>query len=345
MRANDLIIPTVPVSYVLLMLDIAAGYGVRRETLLDGLAITPEMLQKPDARVSLLNDYARLCIRAFKHTGEPALGYEFGLRATLTTHGILGYGLMSQARFRDMLEFAQRFGATLRMPAWQLRFYVDGDHAVMEGQEAIAHGSLRRFSCEQLVVSMYSIAQQLLPLADPAIELLFDYPEPEYHARYRDRLPRARFGTSRTQIRVPAAYLDLPLRTADQVSALLAERECARELSLLGHNRDLVNQVRAVLVNDGGGYPTLEQVAERLHTSTRTLNRQLEKRGSGFRELLAEARQRDSLRLLEDPRLTLTDIAQQLGYSSLANFARAFRGWNGTSPGEFRARSGGTHLS
>ncbi len=339
MRANDLIVPTVPVSYVLLMLDIAADHGVHRETLLDGLAITPEMLQKPDARVSLLADYARLCIRALKHTGEPALGYEFGLRSTLTTHGILGYGLMSQARFRDMLTFAQRFGATLRMPAWQLRFYEDGDHAVMEGQEAIAHGSLRRFSCEQLVVSMYSIAQQLLPVPDPEIELLFDYPEPEYHARYRDRLPRARFSTSRTQIRVPAAYLDMPLRTADQVSALLAERECERELSLLSRNRDLVNQVRAVLVNDGARYPTLEQVAERLHTSTRTLNRQLEKRGSGFRELLAEARQRDSLRLLEDPRLTLTDIAQQLGYSSLANFARAFRVWNGASPGEFRARS------
>jgi AraC-like DNA-binding protein len=237
-----------------------------------------------------------------------------------------------------MLNFAQRFGAVLRMPAWQLSFHTDEAHAVMDGKEAISHGSLRRFSCEQLVVSMFSIAQQLLPLPDPEIELLFDYPEPEYHARYRDRLPRARFSTPHTQVRVPLSYLDLPLRTADQVSALLAERECERELSLLGHNRDLVNQVRAVLINDSGGYPTLEQVAERLHISTRTLNRQLEKRGSGFRELLAEARQRDSLRLLEDPRLTLTDIAQQLGYSSLANFARAFRTWNGTSPGEFRAR-------
>ncbi|PPE74283.1 hypothetical protein C3942_09650 [Solimonas fluminis] len=338
MRANDLIIPTVPVSYVLMLLDIAADYGVRRETLLDGLNIAPELLQKPEGRISLLNEYARLCIRALKHTGEPALGYEFGLRATLTTHGILGYGLMSQPSFRHVLDFAQRFGSVLRMPAWHLRFFVQGDYTIMEGQEAVSHGSLRRFSCEQLLISVSSIARQILPVPDPQIELLFDYPEPEYHARYRDRLPKVRFSAGCTQMRVPASYLDIPLRTADQVSALLAERECARELSLLGHNRDLVNQVRAVLVNDGGGYPTLEQVAERLHTSTRTLNRQLEKRGSGFRELLAEARQRDSLTLLEDPRLTLTDIAQQLGYSSLANFARAFRAWNGTSPGEFRAR-------
>jgi AraC-like DNA-binding protein len=250
---------------------------------------------------------------------------------------MLGYGLMSQSSLRDVFRFADRFGSILRMPAWNLCFFTNETHAVMEGREAVSHGSLRRFSCEQLLISVSTILRNLLP-PNPHMELLFDYPEPEYHSRYRDRLPNVRFSTAVTQIRVPIELFDQPLKTADTVSAKLAERECERELTLLGHNRDIANQVRAVLVNAPEGYPNLESVASRLFMSARTLTRQLNERGTNFRQLLLEAQKRDSQTLLRDSRLTLTDIAYRLGYSSLANFARAFRAWNGTSPGEFRGR-------
>ncbi|ROH89660.1 AraC family transcriptional regulator [Stagnimonas aquatica] len=341
MRTNDLIVPTVPISYVLLMLDIAADLGIERERLLSGIAIPPELLLRPDGRISLLQEYATLCQRALDLTGEPGLAYEFGLRATLTTHGILGYGLMSQPSLRQVFDFAQRYASILRMPAWDMRFYTEGPYAVMEGHESISHGHLRRFSCEQLLVSVSSIARQLLP-ADAPLELWFDHPEPDYHPRFRHRLPQARFSTGLTQVRIPSQYLDIPLKMADSVSAQLAERECERELTLLGHNRDLVNQVRALLVNQPDGYPSLDAVADSLHTTSRTLTRQLDKRGSGFRLLLEEARKRDSLNLLKDPRLTLTDIAHRLGYSTMANFARAFRCWHGDSPGGWRQQLGAT---
>jgi AraC-like DNA-binding protein len=339
MRPNDLIIPTVPISYVLLLLDICEERGVPREQLLQGLGIPDAVLQQPHGRINLLREYAALCRRALALTGEPALAYEFGLRATLTTHGILGFGLMSQPTMRHVFDFAARFGSVLRMPAWNLRFFSTDEHAIMEGREAVSHGDLRRFSCEQLLISVSSIARQLLP-DDADLALCFDYPEPPYHARYRDRLPKAMFSTTVTQLRVPVRYFDTPMRTADQVAAKLAEQECERELGLLGHNRDIVNQVRSILVNEPEGYPSQTSVAARLYVSTRTLARQLGQCGSSFRALLAEAQKRDAITLLADPRLSLTDIAFRLGYSSFANFARAFRGWYGTSPGAYREAAG-----
>lgn len=337
MSANNHIIPTVPISYVRLLLDVAEDYGVDRKTLLHGLNIPESLLQQPHGRIKLLEEYAALCRRALHMTGEPALAYEFGIRSNPTTHGILGYGLISQATFRDVLTFAARFGHVLRMPAWNFHFSQEPTHVVMEGREAISHGDLRRFSCEQLLFSVWSIAHHLLPKAR-GIELRFDYPEPVYHKRYRRRLPKCTFSTSVTQIRIPIEYIDVPLKTADAVSAQIAENECERELAMLGHNRDIVNQVRALLINTDEGYPTLEAVSSRLFMSSRTLTRQLSERGTNFRQLLAEAQKRDSQALLADSRLTLTDIAYRLGYSSLANFARAFRSWGDVSPGEFRSR-------
>lgn len=336
MKAHGLRPATVPISYVRLLLDILQHKGIAREDILSGLHISEALLDDPDGRISLLDDYARLCQRALRATGEPGLAYEFGLRSTLTTHGIVGYGLMSQPTLRHVLDFAERFGSVLRMPAWELSFACQGEYARMEGREAISHGVMRKFSAQQLLVSCYSILTHLLPSAQTDIELLFDFDEPSYHARFAHRMPRCHFNTGVTQIRLLACHLDTPLKTADTISAKLAERECERELALQGPMRDVLREVRALLVLNQDGYPDLQGVASILCLSPRTLTRQLQERGTSFRELMQLAQARDSHTLLRDPRLTLSDVAHRLGYSSLANFARAFRAWQGMSPGEYR---------
>jgi len=145
--------PTVPVSYVWLMIRLAEERGVSPQQLLSGLRISPAQLDSPEGRIGLLDDYAALCKRAMAWSGEPGLGYAFGLRATLTTHGILGYGLMSQPTLGHVLGFAARFGAVLRMPAWDMHFSADDDWACMRATESISHGELRRFSAEQLLAT------------------------------------------------------------------------------------------------------------------------------------------------------------------------------------------------
>jgi AraC-like DNA-binding protein len=338
MKPTDLFVPTVPVSYVLLMLELATERGVRTEQLLHGLNISPALLQNPDGRIALLTDYAELCRRCMALTGEPAMAYEFGLRSTLTTHGIVGYGLMSQPSLRHVLDFANRFGAVLRMPAWDLAFFVEGEYAYMRGTETVSHSDLRSFSTQQLIISCYTIMAHLFHDCSQNIELYFDYPEPDFHKRYLRLLPKCHFNTPYNQIQIPLQYLDIPLKTADMISAKLAERECERELALIGHgqHQDVVRHVRALLNITVDGYLSLEQIADKQCVSARTLARQLQERGTSYRQLLHEAQRRDSHTLLRDPRMSVADVAMRLGYSSVANFARAFRVWHDMSPGEFR---------
>lgn len=335
MTPDELTKPSVPMAYVHLTLQIAIDRGVNRAALLDGLGLTSERLEQPDARIGLLL-YGRLCLRALQLTAEPALGYEFGLRNNLTTHGFYGFGVMSQQSVRDAFEFAVRF-APLRMPGWNLRFFIEGGDAVLEAREAVPFGLLRQYALDMMMISLANSHQQFLPTRNIAT-LWFDCPEPAYYARYRNLLPPARFSAAANQMRFPAELLAHPLVTANAVTARLVARECERELALLGYTEDLLERVRAVIQNEKGRYPSLEAVATRLYMTGRTLKRRLRAHGMQYRQLLEEARKRDSIRLLEDPSLSLEEIAHRLGYSASANFSRAFRKWTGLSPGSYRKR-------
>lgn len=107
-------------------------------------------------------------------------------------------------------------------------------------------------------------------------------------------------------------------------------------LALAEIGADVVGRVRAALSGERGQYPSLGAVSERLFMSTRTLKRRLQERGLSFQRLLDQTRHDEALRLLQNPLLSVEAIAPQLGYSSSANFTRAFRKWTGSPPGAFR---------
>ena len=98
---------------------------------------------------------------------------------------------------------------------------------------------------------------------------------------------------------------------------------------------DVRAAIRASLAQRG---QVLAQVAIRLRTSTRTLQRRLQDSGVRFHDLLADVRREESIRLVQTTNRSLTDVALDLGYSDLTNFLRAFRRWTGTTPGQVRKR-------
>ena len=66
------------------------------------------------------------------------------------------------------------------------------------------------------------------------------------------------------------------------------------------------------------------------------LKRKLAAEGASFTSLVERERLERALSLLRDPKLTLEEIAQRLCYSSVPNFARAFRRWRGETPAQYR---------
>jgi AraC-like DNA-binding protein len=82
-------------------------------------------------------------------------------------------------------------------------------------------------------------------------------------------------------------------------------------------------------------------VTRRLKISRRTLSRRLIQEGTSFKALLDELRCKLALRFVADGQLPLEDISNQLSFSRVQGFHRAFRRWAGTTPGNYRRMQAG----
>jgi AraC-like DNA-binding protein len=58
--------------------------------------------------------------------------------------------------------------------------------------------------------------------------------------------------------------------------------------------------------------------------------------GTRYTEVLDHARFHAASRMLDNPAMTVTEIAQQLGYSDVAHFIRFFRRIAGVTPAAYR---------
>jgi AraC-like DNA-binding protein len=85
-----------------------------------------------------------------------------------------------------------------------------------------------------------------------------------------------------------------------------------------------------------GRRPTIDDIADALHVSCRTLQRRLQEEGSSFQRVLEEARHRLACRYLNNSVLELNEAAYLLGYEDGNSFVRAFRTWEGVPPARWR---------
>jgi len=86
------------------------------------------------------------------------------------------------------------------------------------------------------------------------------------------------------------------------------------------------------------GSATIHSVSRALGLEARTFQRRLVAENSSFRELFETYLQRESRKLLARSGSSREGDSARLGYGSLNSFIRAFRRWNGITPGEWRAQ-------
>ncbi|SHH04567.1 transcriptional regulator, AraC family [Hydrocarboniphaga daqingensis] len=333
--------PSVSAIYPLAMLQLAVERGVPAERVLRNAGLSLEQLQLPSARITP-RQQAIISYNLLTETADPAVGLELGLRANVTKTGLMGFGLMSCATFREVSDLGIRYLQT-RVPYFTLSRSVEGPLAIVQAREVVPLGPLHQFGFDHFMAEVYEICRafanpQGSAEAHALTEIWLDSAEQPYYARYAERLPRLRFGMPSNQFRFSAALLDVPIATVNPVTAQMAFEQCEREMALLGYTQSLPDRIRALLVCTGGHYPDLVAAAASLHLSTRTLKRRLAEQNTSFGDLLDEVRKRDSLQWLVESERSIDDIAQRVGYADPSNFRRAFQRWTGLSPSAYRER-------
>ncbi|NUU76860.1 AraC family transcriptional regulator [Paenibacillus xylanilyticus] len=86
------------------------------------------------------------------------------------------------------------------------------------------------------------------------------------------------------------------------------------------------------------GRPDIHIVAKELGVSHRTLQRRLTEENTSFKQLLTLARHEQAREYLSDPSLDIKEVAFLVGYEDQNSFYRAFRGWEGETPSNWRLK-------
>ena len=123
--------------------------------------------------------------------------------------------------------------------------------------------------------------------------------------------------------------------------AQLCEELVLKDLEALDDN-NLIARTRKILLDQlAVGTPQLGKVASLFKITERQLQRKLKEQGTSFGELLDQVRLDLALRYLQDPRMTMVDISLSLGFHDQSNFVKAFKRWQGETPGQYRSSNSG----
>jgi AraC-like DNA-binding protein len=124
----------------------------------------------------------------------------------------------------------------------------------------------------------------------------------------------------------------------EELEVLLQERTLALEEAnrKLDEQNRLSHKVRKYLECRLEDDTDMQIVAQALNCSSRTLGRRLREEGTTFLQIKDAMRREIAIRLLTESNKSVEAVSEQIGFTSMAAFHRAFKIWTGCTPRAFR---------
>jgi len=300
--------------------------------LLAAAGIAPAQVAVPGSRLSAEQAFA-LWEEAQRATAEPLIAEHVTALLPFGAYRIADYLLMTGSTPREALQkFIRSF--PLVNGAFQLQLSSSGSGTHLELHNPYAPEGSSRFYVEFIFSMIFARLRLAAGVDWSPREICFAHPSPPgigtYHPTFRCQV---RFNESVNRMVLEKDFADIPLPNGD---ALLSEMLDHYGQSLLKQSAkdDFLSDVRKVL-SDGfsRGDVDLETTARKLALSGRSLQRELNGRGTSYREELDRFRRDLALDLLT--RAQIPDIASLLQFSESSCFYRAFRRWTGKTPRQY----------
>lgn len=135
---------------------------------------------------------------------------------------------------------------------------------------------------------------------------------------------------------IPRKVLETPNPFADRASFKRYGIEYEQLLKDSRITGQLSEKIRGILTSQISQPPNMQDLAMQLNLSNRQLRFALTKEGTSYRELLMRCRVEYSRTQLQNPRMTISQLARKLGYNDITAFNHGFKRWTGKSPTEFQ---------
>ncbi|MDG2270966.1 MAG: AraC family transcriptional regulator ligand-binding domain-containing protein [Halioglobus sp.] len=147
-----------------------------------------------------------------------------------------------------------------------------------------------------------------------------------------------KYGQAFNSVTFSARHLDAELiRDEDALAEFLKLAPYYLIVEPLLSTLSITHRIRGILGDDfRQEMPSFEGLTVLLNMSARTLRRRLDKEGTSYQRIKDNARRDVAIAMLSRDRLTVSEVAEQVGFSDPSAFHRSFKKWTGESPGSYR---------
>lgn len=332
---------TVDIHYLKAALACAERSGHDRQQLMTQTGIAAEHLLQPRAPAELM---ARLVQRLWVLLDDEFMG----CTGTPCKRGV--FALMARhALHYETLEVMLQQGIELyNLFTDDISMHLGRAAAGAEFEVVFSHPELDPdyFYREFWLLIWHRFSSWLIGRSIPLLQISFPYPPPAHAAELKHLFPCPhRFNQSSLKFTFSADFLEYKsLRTQRDLAHFLRDSPVGLmtiaddELSYRARiRRDLLKPFKDELQ-----LPTFESLASGYGLSAQTLRRRLKAEGCSYPQIKDQIRQDLAIERLRVQRLSVAEIARQLGFSESRAFTRAFRHWTGSSPSEYRQRWNGS---
>jgi AraC-like DNA-binding protein len=323
-----------PIAFVNAIVQAYRHYGKSPEHALELAQITPELLTNPEARITAAQ-MERISGAAMQELDDEGLGW-FSRRLPWGSYGMLARASISAPNLGVALQRWCRHHGLIAQDI-TLALSTSAASATLTITEHRDLGPLREFCLISILRNFHGLACWLIDSRIPLTGAQFPFAAPRHHAVYKVLFSApALFEYAQAAIKFDASYLSLPLRRDEAALRQMLQR--ALPLTVLQYRRDrlLVQRVRQALATQPAATHSADDLAALLAMSARTLMRQLKEEGASLQALKDEVRLARAQDLLLRTQRPIKQVASAAGFQNEKSFMRAFKGWTGQSPAEFR---------
>jgi len=299
----------------------------------EAVGLSSSVVLRSDDMISTHLAY-RLIKFALERTDNPSLGLKYGLSIHMSDLEMLGYAASAQSTIRDALQLvAQHYSALTHLS--QLTIDDERDFFIRISCQSSMPDYMERFLTEAIVAGILENIRRLGIDTKNNAKAYFSYSKPSYSNLYSGLAVPVHFDQQVSGIFLTNHLVDAKLSTVDPT--LLSDIGLPQGAA--SNSNDYKQSLENNILLSLPTIPSIEESAQQLGVSKRTLQRRLKDSGTDYRQLIEKVRIKEAVYLLSSGTLSIAQIAQQIGFADASSFSRAFKRLEKMTPGEYRRQS------
>ena len=334
----------VPIKFTRALLAQARAHNRDVQAILRAAAFPFDPLRQ-DAQTAFVSreQYSRLCMQLFRELGDESGGVMPDVQTPLGTTRLIALSMINSPTLAAAMRRGIDFNACCRVRQGAdvvnglvtdkgrkeatLTYFSDADPSEVQHSVLCNLAMWVRF-CGWLIGQHIDVTS-----AGSA------GPQPDFMDGIRHFFPcPVEYNQSVNFVTFSARHLDAELvRDEPQLHEFLKLAPYYLVIEPLASTLSITHRIRQILGDDfRQEMPSFEELTDLLNMSARTLRRRLEREGTSYQRIKDNARRDVAISMLSCEGMTVSEVAEQVGFSDPSAFHRSFKKWTGQSPGSYR---------